>query len=105
MKIRIIIITIYHSQFNSQLEHTNQTAEVVLQYVLKDISDADFTDFLSAFKQIFNNSINTFTDQTFNEIIYEFNFADFFNVISDSNVRKFEAEYKIHQQETQDLIA
>ena len=57
-----MIITVYHSQSDDQSECTNQTAEIVLQYALKKTSNADFTDFLSAFKQIFNNSINAFTD-------------------------------------------
>src|SRR5436190_1141887 len=105
MKIRITIITVYHSQFDNQSEHINQTAEIVLQYALEEASNADFTDFLSAFKQVFNNSINTFTDQIFNEIIYEFNLTDFFSMISDSDVRKFKVKYKIHQQEAQDSIA
>ena len=66
--------------------------------------NADFTDFLSAFKQMFNNSINTFTEQISNEIIYKFNLADFFDMIADSNAKKFETEHKIHQQEAQDSI-
>src|SRR2546429_479315 len=105
MRIRIMIITVYHSQSDDQSEHINQTAEIVLQYALEETSNDDFIDFLSAFKQIFNNSINAFTDQTLNEIIYEFNLTDFFDVISDSNARKFKTEHKIYQQEAQDLIA
>src|SRR5947207_9952970 len=104
MKIRIIITMIYHSQSDSQSECINQTVEIVLQYVLKDVLNADFIDFLSTFKQVFNNSINAFIRQISNEIIYEFNLADFFDVITDSNARKFEAEHKIHQQKIQDAI-
>src|SRR5437667_11012426 len=104
MKIRITIITVYHSQFNDQSECINQIAEIILQYTLEKVSNADFIDFLSAFKQIFNNSINTFTDQTFNKIIYEFNLTDFFSMISNNNVKKFKVKHKIHQQEAQDLI-
>ena len=48
--------------------------------------------------------MNAFTDQIFNEIIYEFNLADFFDMITNSNAKKFEMKYKIHQQKTQDLI-
>ena len=54
---------------------------------------------------MFNNSINAFTEQISNEIIYEFNLTDFFDVIADDNAKKFETECKIHQQEAQDLIA
>ena len=59
-----MITTVYHSQFNSQSEHTNQIAEIVLQYALEEALNADFIDFLPAFKQMFNNSMNASTDQT-----------------------------------------
>src|SRR5436190_14634627 len=104
MKIRIMIIMIYHSQFNSQSEYINQIAEIILQYTLKEALNADFTDFLSAFKQMFNNNVNTFIDQILNEIIYEFNLADFFDVITDDDAKKFETEHKIHQQKVQNSI-
>ena len=54
---------------------------------------------------MFNNSVNTFTDQTLNKIIYEFNFADFFSMIINDNAKKFKIKHRIHQQEAQDSIA
>ena len=99
MKIRITITIVYYSQFDDQFKHINQIIKIALQYALKKASTANFTDFLSAFKQMFNNSINTFTEQTSNEIIYRFNLADFFDVIADDDAKKFETEHKIHQQE------
>ena len=53
---------IYHSQSDDQSEHTNQITEIILQYALEEALNADFTDFLPAFKQMFNNNMNTFTD-------------------------------------------
>ena len=53
---------------------------------------------------MFNNSINAFTEQTLNEIIYKFNLTDSFDVIADDDAKKFETEHKIHQQEVQDSI-
>ena len=53
---------------------------------------------------MFNNSINTFTEQISNEIIYEFNLTDFFDMITDDDAKKFETEHKIHQQKAQDSI-
>ena len=41
MRIRITIITVYHSQSDDQFEHTNQIIKVVLQYILKDTSNAE----------------------------------------------------------------
>ena len=64
--------------------------------MLEEILNIDFINFLSAFKQIFNNSINAFTDWIFNKIIYEFNFTNFFNIINDSDAREFEAKHKIY---------
>ena len=104
MRIRITIITVYYSQSDDQSEHTNQTVKIILQYILKDVSNADFINFLSAFKQMFNNNINAFTEQISNEIIYEFNFMNFFNIIIKRAAKKFEIEHKIHQQEVQNSI-
>src|SRR5436190_13011606 len=97
MRIRIMITTVYYSQSDSQSEHTNQTIKIILQYVLKNILNADFTDFLSAFKQMFNNNINAFIRQISNEIIYEYNLTDFFDMITDKAAKEFETEHKIHQ--------
>ena len=105
MKTRITIITVYHSQSDDQSEHTNQIVKVVLQYILKDALNADFTDFLSAFKQVFNNSINAFTEWISNEIIYKYNLMNFFDMIIDKIAQEFEIEHKIHQQEAQNSIA
>ena len=70
-----MIITIYHFQSDDQSEHTNQ----ILQYALEEASNDDFTDFLSAFKWVFNNSVNAFTDQILNERIQ--------NWVQDSSAR------------------
>ena len=71
---------------------------------MKDILNADFTDFLSAFKQMFNNNINAFIKQTSNEIIYEFNLMNFFDMIINKVTKEFETEHKVHQQEAQNSI-
>ena len=94
-----MIITVYHFQFNSQSECTNQIIKIILQYALEEALTADFTDFLSAFKQVFNNSINAFTEWISNKIIYEYNLTNFFDMITDRAVKEFETEHKIHQQE------
>ena len=67
--------------------------------------NADFINFLSAFKQVFNNNINAFTEQTSNEIIYKYNLTNFFDMIIDKTVQEFKTEHKIHQQTVQNLIA
>ena len=54
---------------------------------------------------MFNNNINAFIRQISNEIIYRYNLTDFFDMITDRAVKKFETEHKIHQQEAQNSIA
>ena len=104
MKIRITIIIVYHFQFNDQSKHTNQTVKIILWYILKNALNTDFTDFLSAFKWVFNNNINAFIRQISNEIIYEFNLMNFFDIIINRVMKEFETECKIHQQEVQNSI-
>ena len=53
---------------------------------------------------MFNNSVNAFTDQTFNKIIYKFNLTNSFDMIINDNAKKFKMKHKIHQQKTQDSI-
>ena len=91
-----MIITVYYSQFNNQSEHINQIVKIILQYILEEILNADFINFLSAFKWVFNNNINAFTEWTANEIIYRFNLADFFDMITDDDAKKFKVKHKIH---------
>ena len=79
--------------------------KIALQFTQERNSDIEFMKFLSAFKQVFNNSLNVSTDYLFNEIIYEFKLADFFNIITADEAKNFEAQQKMHQQKAQDSIA
>jgi hypothetical protein len=54
---------------------------------------------------VFNNSINASTGRSPNEIIYGFNLADSFDVVTKDDAQEFEAKRKVHQQEAQDSIA
>jgi hypothetical protein len=97
--------TAYHPQSNGQSERTNQTAEIALRYDLELNPDTDFTEFLPAFKRVFNNSVNASTGRSPNQITHGFNLADSFGVVTEGDAKDFEAERKVHQQEAQDSIA
>jgi hypothetical protein len=105
MGTRISATTAYHPQSDGQSERTNQTAEIALRYASERSPGVDFTEFLPAFKRVFNNSTNASTGRTPNEIIYGFNLADSFGVVTEGDAKEFEAERKVHQQEAQDSIA
>ena len=83
---------IHHSQSDDQSEWTNQTMKIALQFTQERNSDIEFIKFLSAFKQVFNNSLNASTDCLLNEIIYEFKLADFFSIVTADEAKDFEAQ-------------
>src|SRR5947207_6829170 len=105
MNIRISTTITYHAQFDDQSEQINQMMKIALHFVQERNSDTEFIKFLSAFKQVFNNSFNVFTDHFLNKIIYDFKLANSFNIVTADAAEDFETQQKIHQQKTQDSIA
>ena|SRR5438046_40982 len=105
MGTRISTITVYHAQSDDQSEQINQMIKIAMCYVSEQAPDVDFTEFLSAMKHVFNNSTNMSISQFSNEIIYDFNLTNLFDIVAEEDAKNFEAECKIHQQETQDSIA
>ena len=79
--------------------------KIILYFVQERNSDTEFIEFLSAFKQVFNNNFNVFTDCFLNEIIYNFKLANSFNIVIADAIEDFEIQQKIHQQKVQNLIA
>jgi len=79
--------------------------KIALCFAQERNSDIEFIEFLSAFKQVFNNSFNVSTDCFLNEIIYNFKLADLFDIMTADAAKDFETQQKIHQQKTQDSIA
>ena len=79
--------------------------KIALCFAQEKNSDTEFIKFLSAFKQVFNNNFNVFTDCFLNEIIYDFKLADSFDIVTADAAEDFETQQKIHQQKVQDSIA
>ena len=105
MSIRISTTTAYHAQSDDQSKQINQMMKIALYFTQEKNSDTEFIEFLSAFKQVFNNNFNVFTDCFLNEIIYDFKLADLFDIMTADTAENFETQQKIHQQKTQDSIA
>ena len=105
MSIRISTTTAYHVQSDDQSEQINQTMKIILHFIQERNSDTEFIKFLSAFKWVFNNSLNVFTNCFLNEIIYSFKLADSFDIVTTDAAEDFETQWKIHQQKAQDSIA
>ena len=64
--------------------------KIILCFAQEKNSDTEFIEFLSAFKQVFNNSLNVFTNHFSNEIIYSFKLADSFDIVTADAVENFE---------------
>ena len=64
--------------------------KIALHFVQEKNSDTEFIKFLSAFKQVFNNNFNVFTNHFFNEIIYDFKLADSFDIMTADTAEDFE---------------
>src|SRR5436190_13862500 len=105
MSTRISTTTAYYAQSDDQLKQINQTMKIALHFAQERNSDTEFIKFLSAFKQVFNNNFNVFTDHSLNEIIYSFKLADLFDIVTADTAEDFETQQKIHQQKAQDSIA
>ena len=92
MSTRISIITAYHAQFDDQSEWINQIMKIILCFAQEKNSDTEFIEFLSIFKQVFNNNFNVFTDCFLNEIIYNFKLADSFDIMTADAAENFEIQ-------------
>ena len=66
--------------------------KIVLHFVQERNSDTEFIKFLSAFKQVFNNSFNVSTNYSFNEIIYSFKLANSFDIVTADAAEDFETQ-------------
>ena len=90
MSIRISTTTAYHAQSDDQSEQINQTMKIVLYFAQERNSDTEFIKFLLAFKQVFNNNLNIFTNYFLNEIIYNFKLANSFDIVTADTAEDFE---------------
>lgn len=91
MGTRISTTTAYHPQSDGQSECTNQIAEIALRYATERDPNIDFKDFLPAFKRIFNNSPNSSTGRSPNEIIYRFKLTDSFGIVMQGDAEDYKA--------------
>ena len=66
--------------------------KIALHFTQEKNSDTEFIEFLSAFKQVFNNSFNVSTDCFLNEIIYDFKLANSFDIVTADVIKDFEIQ-------------
>jgi len=71
---KLLRSTAYHPQTDGQLEHTNQTVEIALQYYMAKYPDGalEWKYILPQMQFVFNNSINASTGKAPNDVCYGF---------------------------------
>ena len=88
LQVSFLTSTAYHPQTDGQSERTNQTVEIALRYyVSRDINWRQALPFISA---ILNNSTNTATGFSPNELTYGFRVNDNVNLLEDLPPQDFE---------------
>ena len=85
LRVHLLYFTSYHSQTNDSSERTNQTVEIALRYFVHELDDSrKWPRCLSIFQTLVNNSIFTTTDNTSNEVIYDFTSNTSINLINEA---------------------
>ena len=72
LEIFLLMSTVYHSQIDELSERFNQTIEIAIRYLIICNLDLDWWLILSALQTQLNNSSNSTTRLSLNEIIYDF---------------------------------
>jgi hypothetical protein len=85
MKMILHFTTAYHSSANDQSKRTNQTIEIVIRFILMKEHIENFTKIISFIQSFMNNASSTFTELSFNEILYDFKIIESLNLLNDCN--------------------
>jgi hypothetical protein len=105
MRVKLHFITAYHSSTNDQFERTNQTIEIVIRFTLMKDQKTNFIKIISFIQSFMNNSSNTFTKLSFNEILYDFKVAKSLNLLNDCNsFTKLKEKRKMFRSEVEQAI-
>ena len=72
LELSLLMSTVYHSQTDELSERSNQTIEIAIRYLIICNLDLDWWLILSALQTQLNNSSNSTTRLSLNEIIYDF---------------------------------
>ncbi len=70
LEVTLHFTTTYHSSADEQSERTNQTIEIIMRYAI--MKEKEFIRFISFIQVSLNNFVNTSTNLSSNEVLYEF---------------------------------
>ena len=104
---KLLTSTAYHPQTDGLSERMNQTVEIALRYYLSKSEDTEWTKFLPILQRSLNNSPNTATTKSPNEILYGFKVREPTSVFKIENgpESNLETARDIHRQDAIDAMA
>ena len=102
LKVKSLLLTVYHSQTDESSEIINQTAEISLQYFLMTLKDINcWVTVLLRMQAALNNSTKYFSiNKTLTEVLYDFWTCEALNLLWVNE--HIESEDKAVSRETQD---
>ena len=83
LDIQLLYFTTYHSQTDDSSERTNQTVKMTLKHYMLSMKDSiKWSEILSRFQSVLNNSRFAFTSKSSNEVLYEFKSKQSLNLVA-----------------------
>ena len=106
----LLFSTAYHSQTNSLSEQTNQTTEIIIQFLIISHSDKNWDLFLLSLQTQLNSVRYAVTEAALNELVYNANPRSALNILNESHKETVSdliiAEiWEILQQEAAEVIS
>ena len=89
----LLFSTAYYFQTNSLSEQTNQTTEIIIQFLVTDYSDKNWNLFLSSLQTQLNSAKHTVIRAALNELVYSVNLRLTLNILNE-----------LHKETVSDLI-
>jgi hypothetical protein len=101
----LLFSTAYHPQTDGQSERTNQVVEIALRYYVTANPDEPWTKALPFIQATLNNSKNSSTNMSPNEVIYGFRTNDTLSLLADLPPEDFSRLRQIKREEAEEAIA
>ena len=105
LKVKFLTATAYHPQTDGQSERTNQTVEIAMRFHLTEHPDSEWDQILPYMQASLNNSPNTSTGSSPNELCYGFKVNNSVGLLSDLPPEDFDRLRLQKRESAEDCMA